>query len=418
MYPLSTDGEFSFYLAEVLSLSNGGGASTGEVLRAASQVVAGDIESFYTEFKFLADRMHSIATAADARKFPVSVRDAHFRASTYYRAADFLMHGNVTDPRLTALWDAQLADFGAAIKLLPIPGEKISIRAAAGYTIPMYFFRASPDPGHRAPTLLVGSGYDGSQEALYHSLGVHVLARGWNFATYEGPGQPTVRREKPGWGFGSATDWSEVVTPAVDYLARRADVDMGRLALVGLSFGGSLAPIAATKEHRFAAVVCIDGLFSMRNAILDQIQQIPDLVSLFKSGNATGFNGLIKYLYDQPDIGTEFRWLIDQSLWSFNTTNAFDWLTQLGKFDLTGVFPNVTVPVFIGAGQHDTLAGNEADVAWQALGSDKGYYYKFQTQYGAGEHCQIGAEAQMAMVSLDWLTGVFEGNWLKGNGTA
>ncbi|KAK3386137.1 hypothetical protein B0H63DRAFT_450119 [Podospora didyma] len=164
MYPLSTDSEFSFYLAEVLSLSNGGGASTGEVLRAAAaQIIPGDVESFHQEFKILADRMYLLATQ----------------------------------------------------------------------------------------TVLAGSGYGGSQEALYHSLGVAVLARGWNFAAHEGPGQPTVIRQS-GAGFGAAPDRSEVVTPAVDYLLAWGGVDGGRLALAGLSFGGSLAPIAGAREHRLA----------------------------------------------------------------------------------------------------------------------------------------------------------------------
>jgi dienelactone hydrolase len=36
----------------------------------------------------------------------------------------------------------------------------------------------------------------------------------------------------------------------VDYLLSRPDVDPERIALIGLSFGGYLAPRAATAEHR------------------------------------------------------------------------------------------------------------------------------------------------------------------------
>lgn len=53
----------------------------------------------------------------------------------------------------------------------------------------------------------------------------------------------------------------------VDYLSARPDVDMSRLALTGVSFGGTLAPIAASREHRFSALFAIDGLPDIQNAI-------------------------------------------------------------------------------------------------------------------------------------------------------
>lgn len=70
-------------------------------------------------------------------------------------------------------------------------------------------------------------------------------------------------------------DWWNVVTPVVDYLAKRPDVDMSRLALTGVSFGGCLAPIAASREHRFSAVFAIDGLPDIRDAISVSIDASP-----------------------------------------------------------------------------------------------------------------------------------------------
>jgi len=421
MFPLSTDDEFSFYFAEVLSNANGGGSNTGEVLRIASQIPAGDIEAFYREFKLMADRMISLGERATAARIPTAARSAYFRAASYYRAADFFLHGNTSDPRLTTLWDAQLAAFQRGAKLLPVPAQNITLQGP-GYTIPAYFYPAAAAGGsggygskaRRVPTVLACSGYDGSQEALYHTIGVQVLAHGWNFATFEGPGQPTVRRQQ-GLGFGRAAAWGDVVTPVVDYLRARPDVDVDKVALMGLSVGGSLAPIAAATEHRLAAVVCIDGLYSMRDAIKAALPQ--QMIDAFSSGNSSAFNAIVKYIYDQPTTPTKYRWLIDQSLWNFDTKSAFDWFTQLGKFDLKGVFEKVKVPVFIGDGQHDTLAGTQARVAWDALGSDKGFYFQFRSEWGAGEHCQIGAEEQLGLVYLSWLDGVFQGNWAKGNGT-
>lgn len=68
--PLSADEQFSFVLLEVLSLANSGtGAAVGEVLRAAARIEAGNYESFYNEFKFLADSLHSVATSINETAF-------------------------------------------------------------------------------------------------------------------------------------------------------------------------------------------------------------------------------------------------------------------------------------------------------------------------------------------------------------
>jgi hypothetical protein len=194
-YQLSADSEFAFVLETRLSLASGGGAATGEILRAASQIKPGDLESFYKEFKFLADQIYTLGKSSDPQKYPVSVRSAMFRASAYYRAADFFLNGNQSDPRVYSLWDSQTAAFNQAISLLDIPGERVNITTCHGFYVPVIFYKASATNESR-PTIVVGNGYDAGQEDSYHNTCTEVLAMGWNCATYEGPGQPTVRRDQ------------------------------------------------------------------------------------------------------------------------------------------------------------------------------------------------------------------------------
>lgn len=269
MYPLSNDTEFAFMLEATLSLWNNFGANTGEVLRAASQIIPGDFDSWYKEFMFLADRIHDKAEAINAKRFPVSPREAYFRSATYYRAASNFLYTNLSDPRIYSVWNSALGDFDKAISLLPVPAERVNIISATNFTVPAIFYSTQSsvnipgdqqqNPSHvtKRPTVMVGSGYDGSQEELYHSVGREILDRGWNFIKYEGPGQPTVRRQQ---GLGFIPEWWEVDTPVVDYLTKRHDVDTDKIALIVVSFGGTLAPLAASREHRLSAVVAIDGL--------------------------------------------------------------------------------------------------------------------------------------------------------------
>jgi alpha/beta superfamily hydrolase len=305
-----------------------------------------------------------------------------------------------------------------------VPGERVTVKSAEGFDVPMIFYSPGGDSGTavptkrrssknnnstckaptpRRPTILAGSGYDGAQEDLYHGLARYANDRGWNLVTYEGPGQPTVRRRQ---GLGFRPDWWSVVTPAVDYLLSRDDVDASRLALLGQSFGGTLAPLAASRERRFAAVLAVDGLYSMQDMVRANLPA--ELMAVFDAGEKEVFDQVLDSVRKNETADTTFRWLVDQSLWSFDTDSPFEWFTRLGEFTLDGVIGNISCPVFVGSGEDDlSTAGQPEKVA--ALLGDKGHYHLFKTDLGAGEHCQIGAEAQLALVAFDWLEGVFEG---------
>jgi pimeloyl-ACP methyl ester carboxylesterase len=405
-----------------MSLSNNGGANTGEVLRAAARIVPGDFESWYSEFKFLADAIHEKAIAINKTRFPVSAREAYFRSSSYYRAADFFLHGNQSDPRINLTWTSALADFDTATSLLPIPPRRYNL-TAKNFSVPIIYFPAQASAKSengksnrstkrcatkKLPTVIVGSGYDGSQEALYHHIGRGVLERGWNFVSYEGPGQPSVIRQQ---GRGFIPEWWDVVTPVVDYLHTRDDVDTDRIALLGMSFGGTLAPLAASREHRLSAVLSVDGLISMQKAIIDQLASSGSLgqglVQMFKSGNVTGFDELMLGIMKSPSAPTQLRWLVGQGLWSFATESPFQWFTKLGEISSDApVLANITCPVFVAEGQDDSSARGQAQEMVAALGN-RSTYNLFKTELGAGEHCQLGADAQLAQVAWDWLSDIW-----------
>ncbi|KAM6522031.1 hypothetical protein FALCPG4_011724 [Fusarium falciforme] len=409
MHQLSSDSEFAFILEEYLSLSNEEGAATGEILRAAALIEPGNIESWYREFNFLADKIGAQAKEAESNKAWVSARKAYFRSSSYYRAADFFLHGNQSDPRIYTLWDKQSEAFNKAVNLLPKPPTLVQLKAT-NFTVPAYFYPAAPElppgkeaaHGKRLPTIIVGTGYDGNQESLYHGTCREVTARGWNCITYEGPGQPTVRRQQ---NIGFIPEWWEAVTPVVDYVRQRKDVDPDRVALIGLSFGGLLAPLAATREHRLAAVVAIDGLLNLQRSILEKFPT--QMVELFTSGNKTGFNEYVDKLLAIPNIPTQFKWGVDQGTWAWNTTDPYTWLSGVGEFNLDQKkLSQIKCPVFVASGQDDHIAPEQPEEMARLLGK-KSHYFLFETELGAGEHCALGAEQQLAFKTLGWLDEVF-----------
>ena len=113
---------------------------------------------------------------------------------------------------------------------------------------------------------------------------------------------------------------------------------------------------------------------------------------------------------------TNFRWLVDQSLWAFATKSPYDWWTRLSNITMsTEVVKALPMPVFVGKGQDDTLTKNQPETAYKMLSTERPngkaltHFHEFWTSLGAGEHCQIGAESQLAQVTLDWLSDIWDG---------
>jgi cephalosporin-C deacetylase-like acetyl esterase len=63
-------------------------------------------------------------------------------------------------------------------------------------------------------------------------------------------------------------EWEKVATLVMDHLSTLPEVDLSARALIGLSFGGSLAPRTAAFEHRLATVIALDGLYDVGRLFL------------------------------------------------------------------------------------------------------------------------------------------------------
>ncbi|KAK0773654.1 hypothetical protein LTR59_015201 [Friedmanniomyces endolithicus] len=205
-WQLSADPTFQFQLLLINGLATYHGSSTNDVLKAALYIEPDET--------FL-------------QSGAVNARETYFAAASYYRAADFYLHGNWSDPRINVFWDLQTECYNKAIASLPTPGQRMTI-PAQGFDIPVIFYAADQSSANvKRKTIIMGNGYDAAQEELMHFFIFPALSRGWNVITYEGPGQPTVRRKQ---SMGSIYDWGRVLTPVVDYLYSRHDVDAERLA--------------------------------------------------------------------------------------------------------------------------------------------------------------------------------------------
>ena len=220
-----------------------GGADVGECLATARTVQGTDLDGWYSAWTELATTTAGLAESARAAGRVETARAAFFRASNYHRNAGVLLMGTPIDPRLRSSNAAQTTAFRQGAALLAAPPEVVAI-PFEGTTLPGYHFRAA-GAGPRPTAILLG-GYDGTAEELYFFNGVAALARGYDVLAFDGPGQGAALIQQ---GLVLRADYGPVVGAVVDFLLERPDVDPDRLALIGLSLGGFLAPRAAATSR-------------------------------------------------------------------------------------------------------------------------------------------------------------------------
>lgn len=69
----------------------------------------------------------------------------------------------------------------------------------------------------------------------WFAIGAAALDRGYNFLTFDGPGQGAALRRQH---LHYRPDWENVITPDVDYTLSRVDTDANAMVIFGWSMGG------------------------------------------------------------------------------------------------------------------------------------------------------------------------------------
>ncbi|MGI0083782.1 MAG: hypothetical protein ACREBQ_01735, partial [Nitrososphaerales archaeon] len=91
------DRGWSHQLSRVIGEAQNGGGDFGEIIRTASRMKVGDLESWFEEWNALAEYVENIGRAGETVGETETASTSYFRASNYYRMADFYL--NRDDPR-------------------------------------------------------------------------------------------------------------------------------------------------------------------------------------------------------------------------------------------------------------------------------------------------------------------------------
>ena len=234
--------DLNFQTLFTLGAAGAGTAEVGEVLTAVDEINAAgpSYETYYDTFVSLAQRVGAIAESDLKAGHLASARSAYLRSASYYDAALYFVLGTSGPAREETTYRAMQQQWDTATQLFEPAFERVSI-PYEGSSLPGYFL--TPDnSGTPRPTVIVTNGSDAQFVDTFAYGGRAAIDRGFNALLYEGPGQGSMLFERQ---IPARPDWEKVVTPIVDYLDGRPDVDSNRIALTGWSFGGNLVLRAA-----------------------------------------------------------------------------------------------------------------------------------------------------------------------------
>jgi pimeloyl-ACP methyl ester carboxylesterase len=366
------------------------GAQIGEAWAIAAQIKVGDTTSWYDAWSSYADRLYDLAVKTRDAGHRVSARNAFLRASNYYRAAYIFMFALPVDPRVIDAYKKQADAFQKAAELFEPPIELLKI-PYENTTLPGYFIKPDASDAPRK-TLLCTGGYDGTCEELFFIIAGGALERGYNVLVFDGPGQggALVLQKLP-----MRPDWENVVTPVVDYLLNRRDVNPARIALYGGSFGGYLAPRAAAFEHRLAACIADAALFDP--AALSTKMFPPDIASALAKNDVA----VLEPFFDKLQENTTQRFMLGRGMWVHGAATPWEYLKMFQAYSLADVARNIRCPTFVDEAENDRRRGGGKDL-YNALQCPK-QYVLFAASEGAGEHCEAGAREVFFQKMFDWL---------------
>jgi pimeloyl-ACP methyl ester carboxylesterase len=378
-----------------------GGADFGECTTTAGRVAIGDADSWYREWNETADRVSAIAEASEAKGHKVSAREAYLRASNYYRTSYPFLYGAPVDPRLVEAFDKETAAFRRAAALFDPPVEPVEI-PYEGTTLPGYFYRVD-DSSERRPTLIGGSGYDSTIQESHFAHAVAAVRRGYNCLTFDGPGQGRALIKQ---NLHMRPDWENVVAPVVDYALSHPEVDPERVALVGWSFGGYLAPRAASGEHRLAACIAdpgqwdmiegIKGIFARFGMPQEVVDRLPDV-------DPKALEPFFEAVEKSPQLTWTFK---QRGLWVHGVDSLMDWLRITPQYSLSDRVDGIRCPTLVTWAESDPIAGF-AEKLYEALTCPK-TLLRFTNAEGAGDHCEMNARTLFHQRAFDWLDETLE----------
>ncbi|QHB33073.1 alpha/beta fold hydrolase [Yersinia canariae] len=390
---LFEDESFSFETLRTAGFANYGGAELGEVIVTAQAIPEGDEDAWLTQWEATAERVARIGETSLAAGHRVSAREAFFRASNYYRTAEFFRREfPQRDSNVARLSQRSTQTFIQAAQLLETPFERVEI-PYEGTILEGYLFLADASGGSR-PTIIYNNGFDSTQEESWFAIGAAAVRRGYNVLAFDGPGQGAALRNN---NLVFRHDWENVISPVIDFALTRKEVAPDKISLFGYSLGGYLVARAAAFDHRPAAIILNDGILDFHAAFERMLP--PFVLSWIHEQKDDQANTVLQLLMNNK---TDARWAIRNGLWTFGASTPAEFVRMTRQYTLEGIVERINAATLVLDAENDQFLKGQPKAVHAVLTSPK-QLVTLTSAEGAGEHCHMGAMYRVHQVIFDWL---------------
>lgn len=348
----------------------------------------GEIMETLGQLKSPAERDWAIAWGNTAKKVQaradesyknnkmVSASSAYLRAASYWRIA-LMCFSDAEDSMIVDFSKNSMFCYECYLETSDYPGTKIQIPYEGTY-LPGHFYR-SPVAKKKAPLMIITPGRDtwGEDTVWVYDA---AIKRGIHCIVIEGPGQGTALRLQ---GMKFRNDWEKVITPVIDYAETLSDIiDMERIALMGISFGGYLVPRAAAFDKRIKLCIANPGNISWGASIAAAFRKVKKLPKFLRP--------------------TMIDSMVLDYAWKHGVKNDIDEvIEELEKYNNVDVLDKITCKVLVIDATAEVLPG-EAKKFYDALKCPK-HYMLFDETTTAQTHTQMGGYAPASEILFDWI---------------
>jgi hypothetical protein len=386
------DDDFEFVMLLNLVATYYKGAEVGECLSTAARIKSGDYEGWYREWRATADRVRGLAEKSAAAGHRRSASETFLRASMYYNTAISFLDGTSDPSRFLPTWKAHRECFDEAAACFDPPFEKVEI-PYEGTTLPGYVFKVDESDRPR-PLLILNNGSDGPISAMYLQGGAAAIERGYNALAFDGPGQGAALYLQ---GLHFRPDWEKVVTPVVDFVLERSDVDPERVAIQGVSQGGYWVPRAVAFEHRIAAAIADPGVFDVATVWTEKLPK--RMQKLLEEGEKEKFDRDMEWA---EWFSKSLRTTLQFRMRPFGTDSPYEAFKMAQKYTLDGVADKIQCPTLITDPENEQFWPGQPRRLYDALTSLK-ELVTFTAAEGADLHCEPKALGLRDQRVFDWL---------------
>jgi hypothetical protein len=365
----------------------------GEVLATIAGVPNGDAKAWVTAWSATASRLAGLAREAESSGQLRSAAARWLRAASYYSQASDMADATGT---FTELWEQHRDAWDRFVDVTTAIGDTLIERITVPYedtTLPGYLFRTPGADARRC--LIYVNGSDGAVTGAWTRCAAAALARGWTVVTVDGPGQNAALIRQ---GIPFRPDWEAVLTPLIDHLATRADIDPARIAVLGLSQGGFWVPRAVAHEHRVAAAVADPGVLDVSTTMLRHLPGF--LRKALDAGDRDKFD-------QEMGWGLKFsageRTMLAWRMRPYGVTSYFDFFTAAEQYRLTeSDLAAIRCPMLITDPEHEQFWPGQSARLADALTSPV-TLLPFTAAEGADGHCEPLAAGLRGERIFDWL---------------